>query len=68
MFDVKWIRENPEAFDRGRARRNLPPLSAEIVAGDANPRAAPTPGEEIRARRPHHNAYFRPGVGSSPRW
>ena len=51
MFDVKWIRENPEAFDRGRARRNLPPLSAEIVALDAKRRAAQTSWQEMQARR-----------------
>ena len=51
MFDAKWIRENPEAFDRGRARRNLPPLSAEIVALDAKRRAAQTSWQEMQARR-----------------
>ena len=51
MFDVKWIRENPEAFDRGRARRNLPPLSAEIVALDVKRRAAQTSWQEMQARR-----------------
>ena len=51
MFDVKWIRDNPEAFDRGRARRNLPPLSAEIVAFDASRRAAQTSWQEMQARR-----------------
>ncbi len=51
MFDVKWIRDNPEAFDRGRARRNLPPLSAEIVAFDTSRRAAQTSWQEMQARR-----------------
>jgi seryl-tRNA synthetase len=51
MFDVKWIRDNPDAFDRGRARRNLPPLSAEIVALDARRRAAQTSWQEMQARR-----------------
>jgi seryl-tRNA synthetase len=51
MFDVKWIRDNPEAFDRGRARRNLPPLSAEIIALDAKRRAAQTSWQEMQARR-----------------
>jgi seryl-tRNA synthetase len=51
MFDVKWIRENPEAFDRGRARRNLPPLAAEIVALDAKRRTAQTSWQEMQARR-----------------
>jgi seryl-tRNA synthetase len=51
MFDAKWIRDNPEAFDRGRARRNLPPLSAEIIALDAKRRAAQTSWQEMQARR-----------------
>jgi len=51
MFDAKWIRENPEAFDRGRARRNLPPLSAEIVELDAKRRVAQTSWQEMQARR-----------------
>jgi seryl-tRNA synthetase len=51
MFDAKWIRENPEVFDRGRARRNLPPLSAEIVAIDAKRRAAQTSWQEMQAKR-----------------
>jgi seryl-tRNA synthetase len=51
MFDAKWIRDNPEAFDRGRARRNLPPLAAEIVALDAKRRAAQTSWQEMQARR-----------------
>jgi seryl-tRNA synthetase len=51
MFDVKWIRDNPEAFDRGRARRNLPPLAAEVVALDAKRRAAQTSWQEMQARR-----------------
>ena len=28
MYDIKWIREHPEAFDRGLTRRGLEPLSA----------------------------------------
>jgi len=51
MFDAKWIRDNPEAFDRGRARRNLPPLAAEIVALDVKRRAAQTSWQEMQARR-----------------
>src|ERR1700740_1221526 len=51
MFDIKWIRENPEAFDRGRARRNLPPLAAEIITRDARRRAAQTSWQEMQERR-----------------
>jgi hypothetical protein len=33
-YKLKWIRENPGAFDRGLARRGLP-LQAEKVHSDA---------------------------------
>ena len=39
MFDVKWIRENPEAFDNGLAKRKLDPMSSEIVKLDEARRA-----------------------------
>ena len=32
MHDIRLIREHPEAFDAGLARRGLEPLSAKIVA------------------------------------
>ena len=51
MFDVKWIRENPEAFDRGRQRRGLPPLSGEVLALDQRRRAAQTAFQELQAKR-----------------
>lgn len=34
MFDLKWIRENSEAFDKGLARRGLEPLSRQILKID----------------------------------
>jgi seryl-tRNA synthetase len=34
MFDIKWIRENPDAFDRGLARRGLQPLSKQVLETD----------------------------------
>jgi seryl-tRNA synthetase len=51
MFDVKWIRENPTAFDQGRARRGLPPLAEEIIGLDAKRRAAQTAWQEMQAKR-----------------
>jgi seryl-tRNA synthetase len=51
MFDVKWIRENPDAFDRARQRRGLPPLSAEVVDLDQRRRAAQTRFQELQAKR-----------------
>jgi seryl-tRNA synthetase len=40
MYDIKWIRENPETFDKARARRGLEPLSAALLALDDARRAA----------------------------
>ncbi len=40
MFDLKWIRDNPAAFDRGFARRGLPPQSPAVLALDESRRAA----------------------------
>ena len=51
MFDVKWIRENPDAFDRGRQRRGLPPLAGEVIDLDQRRRAAQTKFQELQAKR-----------------
>ncbi len=34
MHDIRWIRENPDAFDRGLARRGLPGQAGDIIALD----------------------------------
>lgn len=34
MFDIKWIRENAEAFDAGLKKRGLEPLSASLIEKD----------------------------------
>ena len=39
MYDIKWIRENPEAFDAGLKRRGLEPLSARLISIDQRRRA-----------------------------
>jgi seryl-tRNA synthetase len=51
MFDLRWIRDNPDAFDRGLARRGLPPRAAEIIALDEKWRAKETTAQELQARR-----------------
>ncbi|MEQ8710398.1 MAG: serine--tRNA ligase [Rhodospirillales bacterium] len=51
MHDIKWIRENPEAFDRGLARRNLAPLAAELLALDAETRQVRTETQGMQQRR-----------------
>lgn len=38
MFDIRYIRENPDAFDAGLARRGLPPRAGEILALDEEAR------------------------------
>jgi len=51
MHDIRLIRENPEAFDAGLARRGLGPLSTEILAADASLRALQTEMQAALARR-----------------
>ena len=51
MFDIKWIRENPEAFDKGLARRNLEPQSEALIALDKKRRQAETQAQELQASR-----------------
>ncbi len=50
MHDLRWIRENPEEFDRGLARRGLAPRAAEVLALDKEWRALQTEAEEAQAR------------------
>ncbi len=49
MHDIKWIRENPEAFDRALVNRNKEPLSAELIAIDERRRAHITRLQEAQA-------------------
>ena len=42
MHDLRWIRENPEEFDRGLARRGLPARAAEVLGIDREWRALQT--------------------------
>jgi seryl-tRNA synthetase len=51
MYDIKWIRENPDVFDRGLKRRGLEPLSKKLLALDEKRRAAITKFEQAQARR-----------------
>jgi seryl-tRNA synthetase len=51
MHDIRFIRENPEAFDAGLAKRSLAPLSASILELDAASRAVTTRLQEMQARR-----------------
>ena len=51
MFDIKWIRDNPDAFDQGLRRRGLEPASAALVELDGKRRRALTRAQDIQARR-----------------
>jgi seryl-tRNA synthetase len=51
MHDIKWIRENPAAFDRGLQRRGLPAESARVLALDEKRRKAILDLEQSQARR-----------------
>ena len=51
MHDIKWIRDNPDAFDRGLARRGLSAESAKLITLDEKRRAAILKAEQSQARR-----------------
>jgi len=56
MFDIKWIRDNPEAFDAGLAKRGIAlggdvKLAAELIALDEARRTIITRLQEKQARR-----------------
>lgn len=51
MHDIRAIRENPEAFDAGLARRGEPPQSQAILAVDSERRARITAAETAQAEQ-----------------
>lgn len=51
MHDIRFIRDNPEAFDAGLKARFLAPQSAEILALDAKRREAITRQQEAEQGR-----------------
>ena len=51
MHDIKFIRENPEAFDAALARRGLEPQAATILALDAARREAESLQQAQQAER-----------------
>jgi len=51
MHDIKWIREAPEAFDAGLARRGIEPQASRILEIDAQRRSLQTGLQEMQARR-----------------
>jgi seryl-tRNA synthetase len=51
MHDIRFIRENPAAFDAGLARRGLEPAAEAILSLDAQARAVATEMQQGQARR-----------------
>jgi len=51
MHDLRALREDPEGFDAGLARRGAAPAAAQIVALDERRRAVATRVQEAQARR-----------------
>jgi seryl-tRNA synthetase len=51
MHDIRFIRENPEAFDAALARRGVEPVSAAILDLDARRRAITAKVQDAQARR-----------------
>jgi seryl-tRNA synthetase len=51
MYDIKWIRENAEAFDRGLKRRGLEPQAEKLLALDNARRAAIAKSQKAQERR-----------------
>jgi seryl-tRNA synthetase len=51
MHDLKWIRDNPDAFDQGLKRRGLEPQAAGILALDARNREIVTKLQAMQTER-----------------
>ncbi len=51
MHDIRLIRDNPQAFDAGLARRGVEPSAQAILALDSQRRAVATRMQEAQSRR-----------------
>lgn len=51
MFDIKWIRENPDAFDAAMKKRNLDPQAERLIKLDEVRRAHVTSLQDAQNRR-----------------
>ncbi|MBE7637678.1 serine--tRNA ligase [Sneathiella sp. P13V-1] len=51
MLDLRWIRENPEDFDKALARRGVEPLSSSLLELDEKKRENQTELQTAQARR-----------------
>ena len=51
MHDIRFIRENPVAFDAALKRRKLAPMASEILKTDSDRRALQAQIQEMQSRR-----------------
>ena len=51
MFDIRWIRDNPEAFDEGMAARGLEPQAARLMQLDEARREHVTKLQDAQQQR-----------------
>ena len=51
MHDIRFIREQPDAFDAGLKRRGLAPMAAELLQIDKRRRELVTRAQELQTRR-----------------
>jgi seryl-tRNA synthetase len=51
MFDIKWIRDNPNDFDNGLKLRGLDPLAEVVINLDAEKRKLLTAVQELQSKR-----------------
>src|SRR5688572_23894949 len=50
MHDIRAIRDDPEAFDKGLERRGLSPIAAELIRLDAKWRTTMVTLQDLQAR------------------
>ncbi|MEM7446399.1 MAG: serine--tRNA ligase, partial [Pseudomonadota bacterium] len=48
MLDIRWIRENPELFDKAMARRGLPSQASDLLSLDQRRRSIQTELQELQ--------------------
>lgn len=51
MFDIKWIRDNPDQFDTGLARRGQEAQAERLIALDTERRDILTRAQDVQAER-----------------
>ena len=51
MLDIRWIRDNPDAFDAALKTRGMDPMATSLIDLDAQRRATQTDLQEAQTRR-----------------